>query len=44
MALLNFDIRKPVQRTGFRTHFFTKFKNFLNKQQNLHKKLPIDEI
>ena len=37
-------LRKPVQRTDFRTNFFTKFKIFLNKQQNLHKKLPIDEM
>ena len=28
----------------FQYSFFTKFKIFLNKQQNLHKKLPIDEI
>ena len=40
MALLHFDLRNP----GFRAHFFTKFKNFQKKQQNLHKKLPIDEI
>ena len=44
MTLLHFDLRKPLQRTGFRTQFFTKFKNFLNKQQNLHRKLHIDEI
>ena len=44
MALLHFDLRNPVQRTGFRTHFFTKFKIFQNKQQNLHKKFHIDEI
>ena len=37
MALLHFDLR-------FRNSFFTKFKNFQNKQQNLHKKLQIDEI
>ena len=43
MTLLHFDLRKPVRRTGFRTHFFTKFKNFQNKQQNLHRKLPIDD-
>ena len=42
MTLLHFDLRKPVRRTGFR--FFTKFKNFQNKQQNLHRKLHIDEI
>ena len=44
MTLLHFDLRKPVRRTGFRTLFFTKFKNFQNKQQNLRKMLPIDEI
>ena len=44
MALLHFDLRNPVRRTGFRTHFFTKFKNFLKRHQNLHRKLPIDEI
>ena len=45
MTLLHFDLRKPVRRTGFRTHFFfTKFKNFQNKERNLRKKLPIDEI
>ena len=44
MALLHFDLRKPVRRTGFRNHFFTKFKNFQNKQQNVRKMLPIDEI
>ena len=40
MTLLHFDLRKPVRRTGFRTHFFTKLKNFQNKKQNLRKKLP----
>ena len=44
MTLLHFDLRKPVRRTGFRNHFFTKFKNFKNEQKNLHRKLPIDEI
>ena len=98
MTLLHFDLRKPVRRTSFRTHFlqnsknfltsneiytesfilikfddkflncwnwfinsrimtllqfdlkksseliFYKIKNFLNKQQNLHKKLSFDEI
>ena len=46
MTLLQFDLRKPVhvRRTVFRTHFFTKLKNFQNKEQNLCKKLPIDEI
>ena len=43
MTLLHFDLRKPVRRTGFRTHFFTKFKYFQNKEQNLRKKLPIDD-
>ena len=44
MTLLHFDLRKPVRRTGFRTHFFKKNKKLLDKQQNLHRKLPIDEI
>ena len=44
MTLLHFDPRKPVRRTGFRAHFFKKFKKILNKQQNLNRKLPIDEI
>ena len=41
MTLLHLDLKKPVQRTGFRTHFYKKL---LNKQQNPHRKLPIDEI
>ena len=41
MTLLHFDLRKPVRRTGFRTHFLTKFKKFQNKQQNLHRKLQM---
>ena len=44
MTLLHFGLRKPVRRTGFRNQFFTKFKNFQNKQPNLCKMLPIDEI
>ena len=44
MTRLHFDLRKPVRRTGFRNHFFTKFKNFQNKKPNLHKLFPIDEI
>ena len=44
MTLLHFDLRKPVRRAGFRTLFLTKFKKFQNKQQNLHRKLHIDEI
>ena len=27
MTLLHFDLRKPVQRTGFRTHFLQNSKN-----------------
>ena len=44
MTPLHFDLRKPVRRTGFRTHVFTRFKNFLKRHQNLHRKLSIDEI
>ena len=44
MTLFQFDPRKPVRRTGFRTHFIQNSKKILNKQQNLHKKLSIDEI
>ena len=28
MTLLHFDLRKPVRRTGFRTHFLQNSKNF----------------
>ena len=28
MTLLHFDLRKPVQRTGFRTHFLQNSKKF----------------
>ena len=28
MTLLHFDIRKPVGRTGFRTHFLQNSKKF----------------
>ena len=44
MTLLHFDLRKPVNTHRFQNSFFTKFKNIHNKQQNLHKKLPFDEI
>ena len=37
MTLLHFDLRKPVRRTGFRSHFLQNSKIFQNKQQNLHK-------
>ena len=39
MTLLHFDLRKSVGCTGFRTQ-----KKIQNKQQNLHRKLHIDEI
>ena len=29
MTLLHFDLRKPVRRTGFRTHFLQSSKMFL---------------
>ena len=44
MTLLQFNPGEPVRRTGFRTPFFTKFKIFLKRHQNLHRKLLIDEI
>ena len=31
MALLHFDLRNPVRRTGFRTHFFYKIQKFSKK-------------
>ena len=44
MTLLHFDLRKPVRRTGSELIFLQNSKNFQNKEQNLRKKLPIDEI
>ena len=44
MTLLHFDLRKPVNAQVSEHIFFTKFKNFLKKQQHLHRKLHIDEI
>ena len=44
MTLLHFDLRKSVRRTGYRSHFLQNSNNFLKKQQNLHRKLHIDEI
>ena len=29
MTLLHFDLRKPVRRTGFRTHFLQNSKIFI---------------
>ena len=28
MTLLHFDLRKPVRRTGYRTHFLQNSKNY----------------
>ena len=45
MTLLHFDLRKPVNaQVSEHIFIFTKFKNFLKKQQHLHRKLHIDEI
>ena len=39
MTLLHFDLRKPVQRTGFRTHFY-KIQNFSKKATKSTQKAP----
>ena len=43
MTLLHFDLGSLCDAQVSEL-IFTKFKNFLKKQQNLHRKLHIDEI
>ena len=42
MTLLHFDLRKPVN-AQVSEHIFYKIQKFSKKQQNLHRKLRIDE-
>ena len=45
MTLLQFDLKKkPVQRTGFRTHFLQNSKIFIISNKIYKKKLTFDEI
>ena len=43
MTLSLFSL-KACATHGFQNSFLTKFNSFGNKQQNLHIKLPIDEV